>query len=64
MTAGDGSWRLEDRKYLSYLQQEQEGILRELQASHPPFSPWKGDWEIMLESISKHMKGKKLIGST
>lgn len=61
LTVGDSSWRLEDSKYVSYLQQQQERIL-ELQTSQPPLGPWKGDWEIILESVPKHMRGKKVIG--
>lgn len=49
---------MEDRKRHSYLQEMQERIASQLQASQPHLSPWEDD-KNPCGNISKYMKDKK-----
>lgn len=56
-----GSWGLEESRHDPCCQ---DGWSGELQASQPHLSPWKGMEKILLETLSKHMKDKKVTGSS
>ncbi|GAB0176045.1 mitochondrial enolase superfamily member 1 [Grus japonensis] len=54
---------LEENQCHSSLQKGQEGGCRKLQASQPHLHPWKGEGQLILDVISKHVEEKKAIRS-
>lgn len=64
MLTGRGSWGLGERKCHSCVQERWEGGSGEILPGHLHLSPWKVLQQILLGTIAKHVKSKKVIRSS
>lgn len=62
-TIGRDAWGLLERKHHFYLQVGQEWGARDLQASQSYLLPWKDKKQVNPDTISRHVKDRKIIRS-